>query len=91
MKNVLFGDVWVCGGQSNMVFTLPQVNRPVLLNENIPLIQQAYNATEEMAKAANYPNIRLFTVQRVSSATELEEPPEILQQWSVASTSKSNL
>ena len=44
-----------------------------------------------MAKAANYPNIRLFTVQRVSSATELEEPPEILQQWSVASTSKSNL
>lgn len=44
-----------------------------------------------MAKAADYPNIRLFTVQRVSSATELEEPPEILQQWSVASTGKSKL
>ena len=26
LKNVLFGDVWICGGQSNMVFTLPQVN-----------------------------------------------------------------
>lgn len=72
LKNVLFGDVWVCGGQSNMVFTVPS----------------AFNATDEIAKADNYPNIRLFTVQRVSSDTPLDEPPVILQPWSVTSSSK---
>ena len=46
---------------------------------------QVYNATEEMQKAANYPNLRLFTVQRVLSTTPLDEPPQILQNWSVAS------
>jgi sialate O-acetylesterase len=25
LNNILFGDVWICGGQSNMVFTVPQV------------------------------------------------------------------
>jgi len=25
IKDVLFGDVWVCSGQSNMQFTVPQV------------------------------------------------------------------
>ena len=25
ITDVLFGDVWICGGQSNMVFTVPQV------------------------------------------------------------------
>jgi len=25
LNNVLFGDVWFCGGQSNMQFTLKQV------------------------------------------------------------------
>ena len=44
-----------------------------------------YNSSEEIQKAADYPNIRLFTVQRVTSATPLDEPPVILQQWSVAS------
>lgn len=26
LSDVLFGDVWVCSGQSNMQFTVPQVN-----------------------------------------------------------------
>ena len=26
LSNVYFGDVWVCRGQSKMVFTVPQVN-----------------------------------------------------------------
>lgn len=26
--DVLFGDVWLCGGQSNMAFTLGQVTAP---------------------------------------------------------------
>ena len=26
LSDVLFGDVWICSGQSNMQFTVPQVN-----------------------------------------------------------------
>lgn len=45
LHNVLVGDVWLCGGQSNMEFKLPM----------------AMNGPEEV-KAANYPQIRFFTV-----------------------------
>ncbi len=45
LHNILVGDVWLCGGQSNM---------------GLPL-QFTKNAEEEI-KAANYPNIRFFTV-----------------------------
>ena len=45
IHNVLSGDVWICGGQSNMEFKL----------------RGAENADDEI-KAANYPQIRFFTV-----------------------------
>ncbi len=45
LHNVLVGDVWLCGGQSNM---------------GLPL-RFAKNADDEI-KAANYPDIRFFTV-----------------------------
>jgi sialate O-acetylesterase len=45
LHNVLVGDVWLCGGQSNM---------------GLPL-RFAKNADEEI-KAANYPDIRFFSV-----------------------------
>jgi len=45
MHNVLVGDVWLCGGQSNI---------------GLPL-RFTKNADEEI-KAANYPDIRFFTV-----------------------------
>jgi sialate O-acetylesterase len=45
LHNVMVGDVWLCGGQSNM---------------GLPL-RFTLNGAEE-AKAANYPNIRFFTV-----------------------------
>ncbi len=45
LHNVLVGDVWLCGGQSNM---------------EVPL-RFARNGEEEV-KAANYPEIRFFTV-----------------------------
>jgi sialate O-acetylesterase len=44
--NILLGDVWLCGGQSNMEFPL----------------SRARNGDAEV-KAANHPNLRLFTVQ----------------------------
>lgn len=46
LHNVLVGDVWLCGGQSNM---------------GLPL-RFTKDADEEI-KAANYPEIRFFTVQ----------------------------
>lgn len=45
LRNVLVGDVWLCGGQSNMQVSLRVVR----------------NAEEEI-KAANYPEIRFFSV-----------------------------
>ena len=45
LHNVLVGDVWLCGGQSNMGLPLRAVR----------------NAADEV-KAANYPQIRFFTV-----------------------------
>ena len=43
--NVMVGDIWLCGGQSNMQFSL----------------MGALTGADD-AKAANYPNIRYFTV-----------------------------
>ena len=45
LQNVMVGDVWLCGGQSNM---------------GLPL-RFTLNGADE-AKAANYPDIRFFTV-----------------------------
>jgi sialate O-acetylesterase len=45
LHNVMVGDVWLCGGQSNM---------------GLPL-RMTLNGADE-AKAANYPDIRFFTV-----------------------------
>lgn len=50
-NNVMIGEVWLCSGQSNMGFSA----RSGLLN-----------ADEEVA-AANYPNIRLFKVERAQA------------------------
>lgn len=62
IKNVLIGEVWFCSGQSNMEMPmegwLPQC--PVK------------NSTKEIA-TANFPNIRLFNVQRKISSEPLDE------------------
>lgn len=52
LKNVMIGEVWVCSGQSNMEMPLTGWPGAPLLN----------SATE--IKAANYSDIRLFTVKR---------------------------
>ncbi|XP_033740495.1 sialate O-acetylesterase-like isoform X2 [Pecten maximus] len=73
LTDVLFGDVWICSGQSNMEFTVRMGN----------------NATEEIQDANNYPHIRVFTVnQRAGSSTPLSDftiKNSIKQYWSVAS------
>lgn len=47
-NNLLAGDVWFCSGQSNMEFEL----------------QKTSTATDDLAEAANYSNIRLFSQEK---------------------------
>ncbi|XP_078687714.1 sialate O-acetylesterase-like [Branchiostoma floridae x Branchiostoma belcheri] len=69
LVDVMFGDVWVCSGQSNMQFT----------------VMMGFNSTEEILAANNYPNIRLFTAGLVGSDTPLSNLDRVEQPWSVAS------
>ena len=67
LHDVLFGDVWVCSGQSNMQLTVGMI----------------YNGTEEIANAANYPKIRVFTATLEESTTPVEELLRIRLKWSI--------
>jgi sialate O-acetylesterase len=69
LHDVLFGDVWLCSGQSNMQLTVGMI----------------YNGTEEIANAANYPKIRVFTAVLNLSAKPVEELLGIVLKWSAAS------
>lgn len=64
VSNILLGEVWLCGGQSNMDFPIAKSKgwRTGILNE-----------AEEM-KDADYPEIRFFHVaQQLSPAQELDD------------------
>ncbi|KAI8752688.1 sialate O-acetylesterase [Biomphalaria glabrata] len=65
LSDVIFGDVWICSGQSNMQFTVIQID----------------NAEEEMADAQNYPNIRLMTVNMNYSATVQYDLIAVEESW----------
>jgi len=72
LTNILFGDVVLCSGQSNMQFSVAGV----------------FNASEEIKRASQYPFIRLFTVgTSTTSLTPLAEFRSVEQGWSVASAS----
>ena len=70
LHDVLFGDVWICSGQSNMQLTVSLI----------------YNASEEIANAANYPKIRLLSTSQVPSAVPVEESLGIALNWSLPSS-----
>ena len=59
LKNVMIGEVWLCSGQSNM--EMPLAGWGEILNYK-----------EEIAHA-NFPNIRLFQVERATSPYPLED------------------
>jgi sialate O-acetylesterase len=69
LNDVLFGDVWICSGQSNMGFT---VNR-------------MFNASIEIENAYRYSKIRLFSVGDSLAFTPQEELITIAMHWSIAS------
>ncbi|HTG54831.1 MAG TPA: sialate O-acetylesterase, partial [Niabella sp.] len=59
LRNILIGDVWICSGQSNMEMPVSGWSK-------------VNNAEQEIA-AANYPNIRLFTVEKATSFVPKKE------------------
>eukprot|EP00966_Prymnesium_polylepis_P109307 2530265-Prymnesium_polylepis.2 len=60
----------VCGGQSNMEFAVPAVA----------------NSTDEIARANDFPTIRLFSVgHRTASPTPLRDLQTVWEPWQVAS------
>nr|XP_015192868.1 PREDICTED: sialate O-acetylesterase isoform X1 [Lepisosteus oculatus] len=69
LSDVLFGDVWLCGGQSNMEMTLSQV----------------MNATEELSQAAKFPRVRVFSVALEKSDVKLTDLAGVELPWSVPS------
>jgi sialate O-acetylesterase len=74
LHDVLFGDVWICSGQSNMQLTVNMI----------------YNATEEIQNAGNYPKIRVFTAALKEFPNPVEELLGIWLNWSVASPQSIN-
>jgi sialate O-acetylesterase len=60
LENILFGEVWLCSGQSNMQMPLKGFDG-----------QPTFGATQAIMHANN-PNLRLFTVERNSSKTPLQ-------------------
>ena len=69
LTNILFGDIFLCSGQSNMQFT----------------VDQAFNATENIQQANDYPYIRVFTSKNNMVSNTIEtELPGILEPWSIA-------
>ncbi len=60
LENILFGEVWLCSGQSNMQQSLKGYKG-----------QPTYGSVMAIAKSYN-PNLRLFSVDRVASKTPLK-------------------
>jgi sialate O-acetylesterase len=59
LKNILIGEVWVCSGQSNMEMQLTGFYGDVL------------NLNDELADAANYPEIRMLKIDNKTSFTPI--------------------
>ena len=57
LDNIIFGDVWICSGQSNMVWPMYAI----------------YNATEEIAYSASYTNIRMYQANLETSQNEEDD------------------
>jgi sialate O-acetylesterase len=68
LTDILFGDVWVCSGQSNMAYALNGSNGQGIVH---PAVN---DSKREFADMANYPHVRLYRAaknQPNTSAAEL--------------------
>ena len=77
LRNIKFGDVFVCSGQSNMQLGVPDM----------------FNATDEIKDADNYADIRLMYVYQDSCTPQVTSPLDDLYNthpWSEASSDTVN-
>jgi len=72
LDNILFGEVWVCSGQSNMF-------QPMKGYSGQPTFEGPMAAAK-----ANNPNLRLFSVKKIGSKTPLDDIKEYVG-WQEAS------
>ncbi|XP_054568751.1 sialate O-acetylesterase isoform X4 [Eptesicus fuscus] len=75
VHDVLFGDVWLCSGQSNMQMTVSQI----------------FNATRELADTAAYQSVRILSVSLNQAEQELEDLAEVDLQWSKPTAGEANV
>ncbi|XP_053449073.1 sialate O-acetylesterase isoform X2 [Nycticebus coucang] len=66
VHDVLFGDVWLCSGQSNMQMTVLQI----------------LNASRELSNTAAYQSVRIFSVSLLQAEQELKDLAAVDLQWS---------
>jgi len=76
LENILFGEVWLCAGQSNMEQPLRGFSG-----------QPTYHYLETLARAKN-PKLRLFTVNHVGATTPQKDFDSV-KHWQEASTANS--
>lgn len=72
ISNILMGEVWLCSGQSNM-------QMPVKGDW-----AKVHNCDDEV-KNAGYPNIRLLSVQRITSSRPEDDFPTYGDGWQICS------
>ncbi|XP_031717101.1 sialate O-acetylesterase isoform X2 [Anarrhichthys ocellatus] len=67
LTDVLFGDIWLCGGQSNMWLQTSKI----------------FNASEELDLAAKYPHVRTFMAALNLSEIEQTDLLQVEHTWAV--------
>jgi len=74
LNNILFGDVWLCGGQSNMQLSLVATDK----------------GEEEIINGYQYKKLRLFSVDTFSSENPEIDVLKIKQNWSLPTKESLN-
>lgn len=77
LRNVMIGEVWLCGGQSNMQMSVEW--------------DRVRNYQEEVRQAASHPNIRLLHVQTTAAATPATTLNVVDGGWQVCSSESVRL